>query len=255
MIDAFFCVPKKGNVKRLEDCVPYGENLASLLGASGVSGAVVAPCACSECPHVWNCAERRTQEVVDIVARSPNELRGLACYDPLRIGDSLRWIDKAITAGKLVGGYAQAGCSVSGLDAARKYPLYGLCAKLRSPMVIEFASTERWVNHRPQVEVVAADFPELDLVLVPPPETEAASIMQILKRFPRISFLLCPRELQSNFALREYVEHQGRDRVLFRSSADGWTHSVETALALPLNLEAKEAYFSGNAKRLFGFLQ
>ncbi len=107
-----------------------------------------------------------------MVAQNPRQLRGLASYDPLRIGESLRWIDEAVSEGELAGAYVQAECCVSGLDAPRMYPLYGLCAKLRAPVVLDFDSRERWVHHRPQVEVVAADFPELDILLAPPPRSE-----------------------------------------------------------------------------------
>ena len=80
---------------------------------------------------------------MNAVARNPRRLRGLASYDPLRIGESLRWIDEAITEGGLAGAYAQAECCISGLDAPRMYPLYGLCAMLRSPVVLEISSREQ----------------------------------------------------------------------------------------------------------------
>jgi predicted TIM-barrel fold metal-dependent hydrolase len=187
------------------------------------------------------------------VARNPKRLRGLASYDPLRIGESLRWIDEAVAEGGLAGGYAQAECCVSGLDAPRMYPLYGVCAKLNLPIVLDFVSRDRWLHHRPQVEVVAADFPELDILLASPPQADTASIIRLMQRFPRISFLLCPEELRSDTALREYVESEARDRAIFRSSAAGWPASVESALALRLTPVAQRAYFSENAERMFNF--
>jgi predicted TIM-barrel fold metal-dependent hydrolase len=190
---------------------------------------------------------------VSAVAKNPQKLRGLASYDPLRIGDSLRWIDEAVTEGGLVGAYALAESCPSGLDAPRMYPMYGMCAKLRSPAVLDFASRERWLHYRPQVEVVAADFPELDILLATPPFTNAASILLLLQRFPHVSFALRPEELQTDAALCEYVELKGRERVLFRSSAKGWWASVETAMALPLGPAARRAYLFENATRLFRF--
>ena len=58
--------------------------------------------------------------------------------------------------------------------------------------------------------------------------------MRLMQHFPRISFLLGPQELQSDAVLCEYVELQGRERALFRSSADGWPPAVEAARGLPL---------------------
>ena len=109
-----------------------------------------------------------------------------------------------------------------GWTLPRMYPLYGLCAKLRSPMVLDFANRERWPHHRPQVEVVAADFPELDILLALPPRTDTASILRLMQRFPRVSFLLTPEELQADEVLCDYLELHGRERALFRSSPNGW---------------------------------
>lgn len=253
IIDALYCIPRSSSALRISDCVPFCQNLAPLMQASGIAGAVLAPGNCAQCQHQWNCADRMTHETLGAVAQSPDHLRGLGSYDPLRIGESLRWIDEAVLGGALVGAYVQAESCVSGLDAPRMYPLYGLCAKLNSPVVFEITSRERWLHHRPQVEVLAADFPELEIVLAPPPRTDAASILRLMKHFPRISFLLCPQELQSEAALCEYVELHGRERTLFRSSANGWQAAVEAALALSLGPAARWAYLAENATRLFRF--
>jgi predicted TIM-barrel fold metal-dependent hydrolase len=253
IIDALFCIPKSGAVSKISDCVPFSQDLAPLMNSCGIAGAILAMSNCAQCQHRWNCADRRTQEIVNAVAANPKQLRGLASYDSLRIGESLRWIDEAITEGGLVGAYAEAECCISGLDTPRMYPLYGLCAKLRSPMVIDITSHERWTHHRPQVEVVAADFPELDILLATPPRADSASILQLMQHFPRISFLLCPLELRADAVLCEYVELVGRERVLFRSSAGGWREAVEVALTLPLGTAAQRAYLAENATRLFKF--
>ncbi len=252
IIDALFCIPKSGTVLQISDCVPFNQDLGPQMQLSGIAGAVLAPCNCSQCQHQWNCADRRTHEIVNAVAKN-SKLRGLASYDPLKIGDSLRWIDEAVGRGGVVGAYAQAECCVSGLHAPRMYPLYGMCAKLRSPVVLDFTSRERWLHHRPQVEVVAADFPELDILLATPPETDVTSVLKMLQRFPRVSFLIAPEDMHSTAALYEHAELQGRERFLFRSSAKGWTAAVEAARTLPLGPAARSAYLSGNAMRLFNF--
>jgi predicted TIM-barrel fold metal-dependent hydrolase len=252
IIDALFCIPAKDRVVQISDCVPFTQDLAPLMNSSGIAGAILAHGNCAQCEHQWNCADRRTCEVVKAVQRNPKQLSGLASYDSLRIGDSLRWIEEAVTAGGLVGAYTQAECCISGLDAPRMYPLYGLCAKLRVTVVIDFSSQELWAHHRPQAELVAADFPELDIMLATPPRTKATTIIRMMQRFPRISLLLCPQELQSNSVLCEYVDVEGSERVLFRSSSNGWPQAVETARLLPLSPAARRAYLSENAMRLFG---
>lgn len=252
IIDGLFCIPQKARVQQLSDCVPFQQDLAPQMNASGIAGVVLAHCNCWQCQHHWNCADRRTHEVVNVVARNPGQLRGLVSYDPLRIGESLRWIDEAVIEGGVAGAYAEAECCSAGLNAPRMYPLYGLCSMLRMPVVFGFHSHQRWAQYL-EAEVVAADFPDLDIVLAPPPEVGAASILRMLKRFPRISFLLCPQDLQANVGLCEYVEIQGREHVLFRSCSTGWSGSVEAAMRLPLGPAALRAYLFENATRVYRF--
>lgn len=251
IIDALFCIPKKANVMQLSDCVPFNQDLAPLMNAGGIAGAVLAHCNCWQCQHHWNCADRRTHELVNAVRKNPRQLRGLASYDPLRIGESLRWIDEALTAGGLSGAYADAECCIDGLDGPRMYALYGLCARLGSPMVLGFHSPARWVRHLPQVEVVAADFPELNILLAAPAGAESASILGLMRGFPRISFLLCPENIDA--VLCECIELQGRERAMFRSSSQGWPAAVKRALQLTLSPAARRAYIFENASRVYGF--
>jgi predicted TIM-barrel fold metal-dependent hydrolase len=253
IIDALFCIPKDARITQASDCIPFSQDLSPLMQAAGIAGAVLAPCLCHQCQNQWNCADRRTQEAVDVVTRNPKQLRGLASYDPLRIGDSLRWIDEAVNAGSLAGVYSQAEGCVSGLDASRMYPLYGLCAKLRAPLVLECSSIERWEHHRKQVEVLAADFPDLDILLATPPRSGADSIIRLLERFPHIGIILGAQDLIAGPVLCEYVEVQGRERVMFRAHPQNWAAAAEVAIGMPLHPEAKHCYLFGNAARLFGF--
>jgi predicted TIM-barrel fold metal-dependent hydrolase len=253
IIDALFSIPNKGTINQVFDCVPFLEDLTPKMKASGIAGAVVVHGDCSQCQHQWNCADRKTREIANLVAHNTKRLRGLAAYDGLRIGDSLRGIDDSVSKGELAGTYVRAEACMSGLDAPRMYPLYGLCAKLRAPVVLEFSSRDRWVYHRPQMEVVASDFPELDILLATPPQCESSGMLQMMKQYPRIAFVLSAQELQWDAKLCEYLELQGRERALFRSTSEGWPAAVEMAREVPLSPAARRAYFSENATRIFGF--
>jgi predicted TIM-barrel fold metal-dependent hydrolase len=160
IIDSLFSLPEKGPVVHIEDCVPFRQDLTPEMKASGVAGVVLAHGNCRQCPFEWECAERMTRETVALVTQHPLQLRGLAAYDPLRIGQSLRWIDDLLRQGTLAGVYIHSEACVSGLNAARMYPLYGVCAMLGAPVVVEFFEHDRWSYQRPQVELVAADFPD-----------------------------------------------------------------------------------------------
>jgi len=68
IIDALFAIPRKPSVTQLADCIPFSQDLAPLMSTSGITGAILAPCDCSHCQHQWNCADRRTDEIVSAVA-------------------------------------------------------------------------------------------------------------------------------------------------------------------------------------------
>lgn len=252
IIDALFCIPKNTRVAQASDCHPFGQDLSAPIKAGGIAGAVIAPCGCVQCQNQWNCADHKTYEVRDAVKKNPKQLRGLASYDPLRVGDSLRWIDETVSAGELIGAYAEAECCVSGLHSARMYPLYGMCAKLRAPLVLEFNSRESWQHRRPQIEILAADFPDVHVLLATPPKTDAMSMIFLMQRFPRVKFLLNPDELQSQPLLCEYVEGQGRERVAFRAYPQSWAAAVQ-ASTVKLGAAAMHAYLHENAARWFSF--
>src|ERR1700692_3959995 len=113
IVDALFSIPRSATAMRISDCVPFSQDLTPQMRSSGIAGAVLALCNCVQCQHRWNCADRRTHEVGNAVAQNPKQVRGLASYDMLRIGESLRWIDEAVTDGGLVGAYVQAECCIS----------------------------------------------------------------------------------------------------------------------------------------------
>jgi predicted TIM-barrel fold metal-dependent hydrolase len=253
ILDALFSIPKSVTVAQLSDCVPFTENLAPQMKASGIAGAVLAPRSCAQCHHQWNCADRRTDEVLALVSQNPVLLRGLASYDSLRIGASLHWIEQAINGGGLCGAYAGTESCPMGLSAPRMYPLYGLCAMLDVPVVLDFTSRERWLGHRSEVEVVAADFPDLQIILAPPPLADSSSILRLLQRFTCVSFVLSPLELQIEPSLSDCFEMYGSDRILFCSSHKGWAASAEAARTVPLSPPIAQAYLYDNAARLFGF--
>jgi predicted TIM-barrel fold metal-dependent hydrolase len=75
----------------------------------------------------------------------------------------------------------------------------------------------------------------------------------MMRRYPRLSFLLGPRELQGNDKLCDYLEQQGRNRVLFRSAGEAWPAASALALTVPLSPSARRAYLAENAARVFGF--
>jgi len=253
IIDSLFSLPQRGPVVHIDDCVPFREDLTPGMKASGIAGAVLAHGNCRECPYEWECAERMTHEVAELVRQHPKQLRGLAAYDPLRIGQSLGWIDELVRQGTLAGVYIHSEACLSGLNAARMYPLYGVCAMLGAPVVVEFFESDRWAYQRAQLELVAADFPDLELLVAPPARGEPSAMVPMMRRFPRISFLLGPRELQGNDKLCEYLELQGRSRAMFRSAGEPWPAVSALALAVPLSPAARRAYLAENAQRVFGF--
>lgn len=253
VIDALFCLPKKNRVAQPSDCLPFSEDLAPSMLESGVGGVLIGPGQCLHCQHQWSCTGRRNQEVLGSVERNRVLFRGLASYDSFRIGESLRWIHDTVDSGEMVGAYVLAESCVAGLDAARMYPLYGICAMLSVPVVLDFSSRERWLNHRTQVEVIAADFPQQDILLAAPHGCDATGLLRLMQRYPQVGILLPAQDLADSPALGEYLEGPGRERILFRAAPFAWPQAVSLARSLPLSDAAKHSYLVENAARIFRF--
>jgi predicted TIM-barrel fold metal-dependent hydrolase len=253
IIDSLYSLPKKGPVVQLSDCVPFQEDLTPRMQQCGLAGIVLAHGNCRQCQYEWECADRMTNEISNLVAQHPDKLRGLAAYDPLRIGESMGWLDKLVRKGQIAGAYMHSEACIRGVDSARMYPLYGMCAMLRVPVVVEFVEEDCWKHQRSQLELVASDFPDLDLAVVPPRKSNKSCIIPMMKRFPRLSFLLGPQDLQESRPLRDYIDSEAGDRVLFRSAGEDWSSAVVMAQSLRLGPAALRAYLGENAERLFGF--
>jgi len=253
VIDALYSIPLKGPVVHISDCVPFHEDLTPRMQECGLTGAVLAHGNCRKCQFEWECADRMTHEIADLTVQHPGQLRGLAAYDPLRIGESMGWIDNLVRKGRLAGAYMHSEACIRGVDSARMYPLYGMCAMLGVPVVVEFFEDDCWKYQRQQLELVAADFPDLELAVAPPRESKKSSVVPMMRRFPHLSFLLAPADLQGSRTLCRYLDSEGSSRALFRSAGEEWSSAVAAALNVPLGPAARSAYLAGNAGRLFGF--
>jgi uncharacterized protein len=153
-------------------------------------------------------------------------------------------------------------------DDRRYYPLYAKCAELRIPLSIHTSANWTTVavndlGHPRHIDAVAADFPELDIVMSHAGYPWVLEAVLLAWKYPNVYLELAahrPRYIATPGTGWEPLLRFGprtiREKVLFGT---GWFllgrppgQVLEEFRQLPLPPDVMELWLSGNAERLLG---
>jgi len=153
-------------------------------------------------------------------------------------------------------------------DDRRYYPLYAKCAELRIPLSIHTSANWTTVavndlGHPRHIDAVAADFPELDIVMSHAGYPWVLEAVLLAWKYPNVYLELAahrPRYIATPGTGWEPLLRFGprtiREKVLFGT---GWFllgrppgQLLEEFRQLPLPPDVMELWLSGNAERLLG---
>lgn len=196
------------------------------------------------------------EEVYEVAKKSNGRLVGLAGYNPLRIMESLREVEKGVKEYGFKGVY----CHLLGFDIRpddpRMYPLYAKCAELGVPVSMQVGhSAEAMPSEcgRPMyLDKVALDFPEVVLIGShtgwPWREEMIAMAGKHQNVYADCSAWL-PATLDPSFV--RFMDGWGRDKTLFGTNSFGFKRCKEQFLQLPLKDENKVKILRDNAIKVF----
>jgi uncharacterized protein len=206
--------------------------------------------------------------VAGLAERHPTRFIPFAGIDPLTGMDGVRELEH------LVRGRGFKGLSLRpfmiGLpaDDRRYYPLYAKCVELGIPLSIH--SSANWttvavsdLGHPRHIDVVAADFPELDIVMSHAGYPWVLEAVLLAWKYPNVYLELAahrPRYIATPGTGWEPLLRFGattiKDKVLFGT---GWFllgrppgQVLDEFLELPLPEDVLELWLKGNAERLLG---
>ncbi|MCZ7528749.1 MAG: amidohydrolase family protein [Acidimicrobiia bacterium] len=193
--------------------------------------------------------------VAEAVAESGGRLIGAASYDPFRIDESLREVERAVR--ELGFRYVWFHPLSFGLapNDRRFYPLYAKCVELDIPVGFQVGHSAEVLPSdvgRPMLaDDVAIEFPTLRINLSHTGWPWVDEWCSMLWRHPNVYGDISayyPRGLDERL-VRFMDSSRGRDKVLFGTNGLGLERCVQELRELPVRDETKQAVLHDNAVR------
>jgi predicted TIM-barrel fold metal-dependent hydrolase len=230
------------------------------MDAARVSAALVAQCDNWSCERNWLCEETKFDDVRQYI-ESSSRLFGLAGYNPFDITESLRQIELAVGLYDFRGVYVHLAGFGLPLTDARMYPAFAKAAELSVPIVVELP---RGCAVESEVERIAGDFPELKIILAQP-NPLVADLMLAAAHCENIFFALDAPSLahvmnqwtalasSRSESSPDFFAEIFEQRCMWGSNGREWSEAVSEPF--PLTSTARDAFFQGNANRVFALDQ
>ncbi|MQA09979.1 MAG: amidohydrolase family protein [Pseudonocardiaceae bacterium] len=198
-------------------------------------------------------------EVASFVAAYPDRLAGVAAVDLRRPMDAIRELRRAVRELGFVGLRVLPWLWELPPNDRRYYPLYAECVELGIPFCTQAGHTGPLRTSEtgrpiPYLDDVALDFPELTIVAghIGYPWTE--EMISLARKYPNV--YIDTSAYTANRYPPELVRYLGggRHKVLFGSNYPMITadKALQELDALGLDDAVREAFLTGNAKRVFG---
>lgn len=206
----------------------------------------------------WMANDFSNQEVYEMIKDYPDRLIGMAGYDPCKIMESLREIEKAVREYGFRGVYAHTlGWDIRP-DDRRMYPCYLKCIELEIPFSMQMGHSLELMpseGGRPiYIDKVALDFPELTFIGSHTGWPWCEELIAMTSKHPNVYMDISahlPQYLEPS--VKQFMDTRGRDKVLFGTNAFGLKRCKDQLMGMPLKDETKQKVLRDNAARLFKF--
>lgn len=205
----------------------------------------------------WMYMDTSLEEVAQYTTRYPSRFAGLAGYNPFRIKDSLREIERAVKEYDFKGVYIHIYGFDIPLHDRKMYPLYAKCAELDIPVslqvghVLEAMPSE---HARPiYLDRVASDFPDLRIVGAHTGWPWVEELISVCYKWDNVYFGIdawMPRYLKPEI-IHFLNSRMGQDRCLWGTNGLPWKESREQVEQIGLKDEVKKKLLHDNAVELF----
>jgi predicted TIM-barrel fold metal-dependent hydrolase len=197
-------------------------------------------------------------EIYKMVKESKGRIVGGASYNPFRIDDSIREIDKAVKEYGFKYVYFHPITFGVAPSDAKCYPLYAKCSELGVPVGMQVGHSAEplpsWVGHPMEVDKVAIDFPNLKINLSHTGYPWVDEWCSMIFRHPNVYGDISaynPRNLTQE-TVRFMNSSRGREKVMFGSNSYGLKLTKEQFLALDIKDETKQRVLRDNAIEFLG---
>ncbi len=192
-------------------------------------------------------------QVNEIVQKAKGRVIGGAGYNPFRIEESLKDIDKAVKEYGFKFVYMHP--ITFGLSPRDKklYPVYAKCNELGIPVSLQVGHSAEplpgWVGHPMEIDEVALDFPNLKINLSHTGWPWISEWCDVVWKHPNVYgdiSAYMPKRLEAE-QVRFMDGGRGRDKVLFGTNGLGLQVCKEQFMALDIRDESKRRILRENA--------
>lgn len=200
--------------------------------------------------------ETHIEEVAEVTRKYPDRFVGLAGYNPFKIMESLRLIDRAVKAYGFKGVYVHIFGFDMPLNDSKMYPLYAKCQELDIPVsmqvgyVLEAMPSD---TGRPiYLDRIALDFPKLKIIGSHTGYPWCEELISICYKFDNIYFGVdahMPRYLEPTVI--NYIKTRGKDKVIWGTNGIPWKPMLKQIDELGLTDEVKAKLLRENAIKVF----
>ncbi|MBI4445243.1 MAG: amidohydrolase [Acidobacteria bacterium] len=255
---------KKGElICRMERAIgglPQFESIEAMLGQmddAGVEKVFITQTKMWSYWNKWMYMDTSLEEVTQYTLQYPDRFEGLAGYNPFRIKESLREIERGVKEYGFKGVYMHIYGFDIPLHDARMYPLYAKCVELDVPVsmqvghVLEAMPSE---HARPiYLDRIACDFPELKIVGAHTGWPWVEELISVCYKWDNIYLGIdawLPKYLKPEII--QYIDSRmGQDRCLWGTNGLPWKKSLEQVGELGLREDSKRKLLRDNAVQLF----
>ncbi len=196
------------------------------------------------------------EQVYEIVKDYPDRLIGAASYNPWRIEESIRDIDRSAKEWGFKYVFFHPASFNLPINDRRFYPIYAKCVELDVTVGMQVGHSAELFPSEPgrpiYVEDVALNFPNLRIILSHAGWPWTEEFIAMVWKFPNVYGDIAahrPRRLEPS--LLRFIDTRGRDKMLFATNGIDLRMPKEEAMELNIRDEAKVKFMRENAIRAF----
>ncbi len=233
------------------------EEMIRQMDEAGVEKVFIAQCKMWSYWRKWMYMDTQLEEVLAYTQRYPDRFVGLAGYNPYRITESLREIERAVREYGFKGVYVHIYGFDIPLHDRKMYPLYAKCVELDIPVSLQVGHVLEAMPSdcgRPiYLDRIACDFPELRIIGAHTGWPWVEELISVCYKWENVWLGIdawMPKYLPP--ALVQFINSRlGQDRCLWGTNGLPWKENLRQVEELGLKPEVKRKLLRENALRVF----
>lgn len=233
-------------------CVERPEALLRRMDANRVSQVLLAACKQWGCERHWQCSEVQTDDITQYVQMNKERFAGMASYNPYSITESLLRVRRAIQLLDIRGVYVQTEGSPIALSDRRMYPLYSRCVELGAPVLLQVGERPG-LAHPSELNIVAMDFPELEIVAGWTGPLDFEIIAALAAKSASVFFAFSASEPAQDARTAELLRSPIGQRCMWGSNGLPWRELLDHVCQLGLSEPMLNSFLHDVAARMFKF--